>query len=207
MSVSELETIINKFNELTHKPSKFLSVQNDAKEDFKNLVKSLYDFTKSSEKSSKKSSECALPELIVQDFDEEQLWQQIELQNTECWDQLVWDVANCMSNKTALEFPVTAKEDSEPELSELDEENDLESENDISKEEINPKKSTKKLQKMNDFNKKPKGKPSIVDDQFFKLKDMEQFLLKEERNDGKPADAGSDSESIDLFEENRRRRL
>ncbi|KAI5639029.1 mpp10 protein domain-containing protein [Phthorimaea operculella] len=43
-------------------------------------------------------------------------------------------------------------------------------------------------------------KSSIVDDQFFKLKQMEQFLLKEEKGDGK-AEAGSDDESIDMFED------
>ncbi|KAJ2939421.1 hypothetical protein O0L34_g10851 [Tuta absoluta] len=192
MAAGVVENIIDKFDSFTRKPVKFLTVQVDAKDDIKNLVKSLYDFTKSEENDEKKEKKSALPELIVHDFDEEQIWQEIELQNTECWDHLVWDVANCISAKDALLFPVEVPEDKDEEIEEegADSDDAAMSEED-SETENQPKK--KKAQKQT-------FKSSIVDDQFFKLKQMEQFLLKEEKGDGK-ADVGSDDESIDMFDD------
>lgn len=55
------------------------SVQANITEETTNLLKQLYDTTKSVEK---KTDDDALPELIVKDFDEEQIWQELELQNS-----------------------------------------------------------------------------------------------------------------------------
>lgn len=194
MACPEVNEIIDKFNTLTQKPVKFLTVQEDLKEDIKNLVKSLYDYTKSQENSGKKEKKSTLPELIINDFDEEQIWQQIELQNSECWDQLVWDVANCMSSKDALQFPIETPAPVEIEVENVSmTSNDQELSGDEKYEETGIKKKVARKQK-------DKAKSSIVDDKFFKLQEMEKFLLKEEKNEGK---AGSDSEedSIDMFED------
>lgn len=224
MACPKLDAVIEKFNSSIEKPVKFLAVQNDVKDDIKSLVKSLYDFTKTQDKDVKRPKKGALPELIVQDLDEEQIWQEIELQNNECWDQLVWEVANCMTLKNDLIFPVntdkpteSAKdteedyEDIPPEQDEDLEGSDQEegeaeefasednpSDEEILEDEEEPEKPKKKILKPN-----MKVKPSIVDDQFFKLQEMEQFLLKEEKNDGsnkKKVSEDSDEESIDLFE-------
>ncbi|KOB77497.1 U3 small nucleolar ribonucleoprotein MPP10 [Operophtera brumata] len=233
MACPKLDDVIEKFNSFSEKPVKFLAVQNDVKDDIKSLVKSLYDFTKTQEKDVKKPKKGALPDLIVQDLDEEQIWQEIELQNNECWDQLVWEVANCMTLKNDLVFPVnsesspaeSAKQTEEdddddddaiapeqdenedfiaPDQDEHDDEDCEASEDNPSDEEILAdeeefKKPKKKIQKPNE-----KVKPSIVDDQFFKLQEMEQFLLKEEKSEGsnkKKVSEDSDEESIDLFED------
>ncbi|CAD0251014.1 unnamed protein product [Spodoptera exigua] len=205
MACPILEDIAAKFNGFTEKPVKFLAVQSDLKDDIKNLVKTIYDYTKTQETVDKKVKKAALPELIVQDFDEEQVWQQIELQNTECWDQLVWDVANCMSSKTNLEFPVTTSKEESDEKNSLDSDKLMSEDEEISESEksdqndeedeinVKPKKKTKTAPKS-------KGKSSIVDDQFFKLQEMEKFLLNEERNEGKKSrEDDSDEESIDMF--------
>ncbi|XP_048000485.1 U3 small nucleolar ribonucleoprotein protein MPP10 [Leguminivora glycinivorella] len=192
-----MEDILEKFNTVTEKPVKFLTVQKDVKDDITSLVKSLYDLTKSEEISDgKKRKGSALPKLIVKDFDEEQIWQQIDLQNTQSWDQLVWDVANSMSTKKDLTFPVKIKEEeNEPEEDEEDEETETKDQSEAEEEEMVVKPKPKKSQKSN-LNKKTKS--SIVDDKFFKLNEMEQFLLQEE----KEKKAASDSEdSIDLFED------
>lgn len=189
-----MEEIIDKFNVLTAKPVKYLAVQDEVKNDVKNLIKTLYDFTKSQDEGGKKKND-ALPHLLVDDFDEEQIWQQVELQNSQCWDQLVWEVANCVSNKTDLTFPVTiAKQMDTDELnSQLDN-------NTIPKKKSKLKANkTSKIKKQKEVKKPSKTKESIVDDDFFKLKDMEKFLLKEERDDGKKKD--SDEESIDFFDD------
>ncbi|KPI95233.1 U3 small nucleolar ribonucleoprotein MPP10 [Papilio xuthus] len=169
-----MEEMIDKFNVLTAKPVKYLSVQDDVKDDVKNLIKTLYDFTKSEEEGIKQNNK-ALPHLLVDDFDEEQIWQQVELQNSQCWDQLVWEVANCVSNKTDLTFPVAIAEKNKQNVS-------------MDTEELSSQPKSKvtrgsKAKKQKKVQKKSKTKESIVDDDFFKLKDMEKFLLKEERDD------------------------
>ncbi|KAM3957196.1 U3 small nucleolar ribonucleoprotein MPP10 [Aphomia sociella] len=203
MACTEVDSFIDKFNTFTQKPVNYLSVQDGLKEDIKNLVKSLYDYTKNEESKTKGKKNSALPNLIIQDFDEEQIWQQIELQNTECCDQLVWEVANIVSNKEQLTFPIEIKDNSKEELIQEETENEsMVYEEPSDNENDKPKiEKSKKVQKVN----KNKTKQSLVDDNFFKLKDMEKFLINEEKNDGfrsnKDRTADSDEESIDLFED------
>lgn len=205
MACATVEDIIDKFESFTHKPVNFLTVQSGIRDDVKNLVKSIYDYTKSEEKSDKKTKKSALPELIVQDFDEEQIWQQIELQNTECWDQLVWEVANCVSSKKDLNFPVTTTEPSNDESMEEEEgslpSGDEENEHSDDEELEKPSKKSKSAEKPNKSSGK-KLKTSIVDDKFFKLQEMEKFLIDEERKEGKNrGESDSDEESLPLFED------
>ncbi|XP_063630287.1 U3 small nucleolar ribonucleoprotein protein MPP10 [Cydia splendana] len=191
-----MEDILDKFNTFTEKPVKFLTVQKDVKDDITSLVKSLYDFTKSEEFSDgKKRKGSALPKLIVKDFDEEQIWQQIDLQNAQCWDQLVWDVANSISTKKDLSFPVKIKDEEDESRDEIMETKSQSEEEEIEERKEKPKTKNKKSQKSN-LNKKSKG--SIVDDKFFKLNEMEQFLLQEEKEKKAASDSG---DSIDLFED------
>lgn len=193
-----MEDIIDKFNTFTAKPVKFLTVQKDVKDDITSLVKTLYDYTKSEEQSHKKKNKsAALPKLIVKDFDEEQIWQQIELQNSECWDQLVWDVANSISAKD-LRFPVEIK-DSEAENEEEEEPEGTDEEIEEAEDEGSVKEKIEEKPKKKQNKPKTKIRSSVVDDQFFKLNEMEQFLLKEEKE--KKVHSDSDEESIDMFDE------
>lgn len=223
MACPSLDDVLQKFNSFTDKPVKFLAVQKDVKDEIKNLVKSLYDFTKTQDKDAKKrSKKGALPELIVQDLDEEQIWQELELQNNACWDDFVWEVANCMTLKNDLVFPVNTDSsttqvegdtDEDTIVHEQDDNNlqlDHEGENDYvaSDENLSDAEMPDDEEEAEKPRKKPmkptKLKPSVVDDQFFKLQEMEQFLLKEEKNEGtvkKKVNEDSDEESIDLFED------
>lgn len=202
-----MEDILEKFNSLTEKPVKFLTVQTHVKDDIKNLVKSLYDFTKSKEKVTKKVKKSALSELIIQDFDEEQIWQQIELQNSECWDQFVWEVANCISVKNDLAFPVEigkretdqSKNNNDESLDDFHNNDHFKDHGDNSSSEATIKKPVNRIKKDKTLGKN--SKVSIVDDKFFKLQEMEQFLLKEEKNEGKATKEDSDEDSIDMFED------
>ncbi|CAG4985192.1 unnamed protein product [Colias eurytheme] len=202
MESVQMEKIIQQFNDLTAKPVKYLAVQNEIKDDIKTLIKSVYDYTKKEETVNKKKKNSALKELIVDDFDEEQIWQQIELQNTECWDQLVWDVANCLSNKNDLTFPVQI---GEPVKEKPKKQRKNASEPIVSSEvenTVKPKNKKTDIKSVNPKqNKRSTKHSSIVDDQFFKLKDMEQFLINEEKMEEKGKKKDDDEESIDLFED------
>ncbi|XP_068624727.1 U3 small nucleolar ribonucleoprotein protein MPP10 [Battus philenor] len=200
MGTIEMEEVIDKFNLLTEKPAKYLAVQDEIKSDVKNLIKTLYDITKAEEEVVKGNND-VLPYLLVEDFDEEQIWQQVELQNSQCWDRLVWEVANCISNKNDLTFSVKiAEEDHKSVKDDEDgeEDEDLHQE-DLNEQEIQKSSIKSKTVKQTQGSKISKKKTSIVDDDFFKLKDMEKFLINEEKNEGKKID--SDEESIDMFDD------
>ncbi|CAH0731471.1 unnamed protein product, partial [Brenthis ino] len=200
MGSANMENIIDKFTTLTEKPVKYLEVQKNIKKDIQNLVKSLYDFTKSQEQSGKSKTNQALSEIIVKDFDEEQIWQQIELQNSQCWDHLVWEVANCISTRNNLKFPVKIVEDEMEVLNNEEEKEEAISENISAIDNFEEKSKTKIKNHENKPNSKIKT--SIVDDKFFKLQDMEKFLINEEKMEEKgKKDTEDDEGSIDMFED------
>lgn len=178
------------------------SEENPLIDQIKSSLKRSYDFAKSQEPPSKKCN--TLPELIVENFDLEQIWQQIELQNEEIVDKNIMQISKILTSKNLLfkeiqtvcsdeknEVIESVEEDSEVELHDISEDegtNDDIHEN-ISKSETNRKQ-----------------KASIVDDDFFKLEEMEQFLNKEEVTSSqdvkKISNNDSDSEvSVDLFKE------
>jgi U3 small nucleolar RNA-associated protein MPP10 len=75
--------------------------------DVREFLKELYDFTKCIETGLPSGD--ALPELIIQGFDEEQIWQELELQNVARTKGLLSDVASLAAHKALLKFPVPSK--------------------------------------------------------------------------------------------------
>lgn len=75
--------------------------------DVREFLKGLYDFTKCMEDGLPSGD--ALPELIIQGFDEEQIWQELELQNEGRSKGLLSDVASLVARKDLLKFPVRLK--------------------------------------------------------------------------------------------------
>ncbi|CAB3360859.1 Hypothetical predicted protein [Cloeon dipterum] len=180
-SIPFWQSIAEQLENLSSKPDKYLCTQPKIAAEIKTFTKKLYDSTKSSEKEAYPTSE-ALPELIIDSFDDEQIWQQIELQNQDAYDNLVKKVSRLMAKQLTAKV-LKEQEPSQPPESE-DELNGENEENEDSYETV--RKTTQNKKKL---------KPSIVDDKFFKLQDMEEFLLSQENEDV----AESDKESIDLF--------
>ncbi|GBP45720.1 U3 small nucleolar ribonucleoprotein protein MPP10 [Eumeta japonica] len=170
------------------------SVQSHIKDKIKDLIKDIYDHTKAEEDDKSKKKSKALPELIVDDFDEEQIWQEIELQNSAKWDQFLSDVSKCITVKKELSFPITY---SKKETSTMD----------LQMEEIVPVEYTLESQNKINENKSKKGKihtkpSSVVDDNFFKLDEMEKFLIKEDKRASETQNKlDSDEESLNMFED------
>ncbi|RZC42519.1 U3 small nucleolar ribonucleoprotein MPP10, partial [Asbolus verrucosus] len=166
----------------------------------KDKLKETYDFAKNDEIKALKSN--ALPELILENFDLEQIWQQIELQNDSLLTRSLATVSKLVVGKNNLLFKnldyENDKED-EDEILENDNEESPASEEDLSDVDSGDDRPTEVSTK--------KIKPSIVDDEFFKLGEMEQFLNAEEKKLNEP-DSGNDSddseteseENVDLFE-------
>jgi U3 small nucleolar RNA-associated protein MPP10 len=177
-----------------------LDFRGKCKVDLRALTKCIYDFTKEQEEHRKTN---ALPELITQDFDEEQIWQQVELQNENVLTPLFIGVSKVLTNKQ-LTIPVSSVEPEhklvETTNDELSQEDDDDISDDISDDILQDSEDENKL-KSNLRKRKIKQKTtksSIVDDKFFKLEELDEYLNKEERKEERN-NLESDDESVDLF--------
>jgi len=162
------------------------------------LTKNIYDFTKKQSWKSEKSyrNTNALPELVIEGFDEEQIWQQLELQNEGEIAHFLSDISTVLSENKKLVIPVSSKK---PEPIQIENDNlnqedqGMSDEKESEDENVEIKRNLKK--------RKHKKKSSIVDDKFFKLQELDEYLTKEERKEkqGELDNVESDDESVDLF--------
>ncbi|XP_033318422.1 U3 small nucleolar ribonucleoprotein protein MPP10 [Bombus bifarius] len=192
-----LNSILNTINNNTKKPEQFLSVQHDIAIDFKNSIKRLYDFTKQQSQTNTN----ALPELVTEGFDEEQIWQQLELQNESELDHLIGDVSKLLTKTKVFKIPIsTTKPISEPEQSNEEDLSDNE-EKMIEDETSEDEEKLQSILKQQTNVKKRKKKSSIVDDKFFKLEELDEYLTKEEKKEkeDEKSEEESNDESLDLF--------
>lgn len=214
-------------------PEQLLSVQEELASELSSLTKALFDFHKSEAVLGVGSP---LNELITEDFDEEQIWQQIELQNNAVLGHFKKAIVKTVKDRDLYILQVSEEEEEEEEESENanEEEDYQEGESEEQPEPISDhpdikgknhrvsdrKKSSAverfsdddsdmdfdidKLEQKNKkkISKKPLKQPaekSIVDDQFFKLSEMEAFLEAAEKEDGREKE--DDEEEVDYFED------
>ncbi|XP_018407771.1 PREDICTED: U3 small nucleolar ribonucleoprotein protein MPP10 [Nanorana parkeri] len=216
-------------------PEQLLSVQEGLACELSNLTKALYDFHRSE---AARGIGSPLNELFIENFDEEQIWQQLELQNSAVVSHFKKAISKTVKDKDLYILQVSEEEEEEEEEENAEEE---ETENANDEEEPEPipdnrdskgrngrlsdNKKAKKSKVIENFSddddsdidfdidelekrkkkitiKKPLRQPvekSIVDDQFFKLSEMEAFLEAAEKEDGK--DNEDDEEEVDYFED------
>lgn len=120
-----------------------------------------------------------LPELVFDQMDEEQIWQQLEIRNELVLNQLIKQTAQLTSIKVEnLGIELDEDHDEEKELShDEDDKNDDEDDENLDLMPI--------LEKSNKPTKSKQIKPkrtrrSVVDDKFFKLDEMKLFLEQED---------------------------
>nr|CAG4643346.1 EOG090X09DZ [Ilyocryptus agilis] len=202
--------ILKSFNNATSKPENFLSVDNDNCATFKSITKNLFDL-------GDPPTAGGLTELYTDGFDEEQIWQQLELRNEASFQALMKNVAKILSakkvtfHKTVIQND--AGDDEEKDEAEEGDDNSIasdlsfvvpsddENDSDFDDETGDLKFDEYDVLEEDDHKKPEKGKgpkykTTEVDDKFFKLREMEEFLQKEEA-DKKEAD----DEEIDFFED------
>lgn len=164
-------------------------------------------------------SENALPELLIKDFEIEQIWQQIELQNADFSRKSIVNISKVLLRKDQLVFSNILEHNdasnfnNESNANEEDQnssEKESESENEENMNDMEFKnsddcKENEIISQDNFGNKSSSFRNSIVDDEFFKLDEMESFLKAEENKLENPnknkhdSDSDSDEGSIDLF--------
>lgn len=210
-SESFINSILSIIEDNTSDPTLFFNVQDKAAKSFKRATKILYDFTK--KKTDNKAQ--SLPELIIDGFDEEQIWQQIELQNDHVIPTLIADISKLLSNKQLtqpLEFSDDLQSKKMSEGDENDDDDDDDDEAEMSDEEFDDKlnsaeeNSASESESANTKSKmrttKRKQEPSIVDDKFFKIQELNEYLNTEDRKESKSLSktkVTSDDEFVDLF--------
>ena len=190
----------------------YFRAQNEKAEKIKdNLLETIYRYSKSIDR--KKKSK-ALPKLITNGMDDESIWQQLELANEENFNLNIKNVSRFLAASTDKfklnlsdmqgsdqdsndEQESEAEDDSENEIPEEDqgnesinEEEDEEDQNDLDSDDDNdlrPSKAKKSFRK------------SIVDDQFFKLSEMEEFLQREDQREMNPDANERETLEVDMF--------
>ncbi|XP_001605032.1 U3 small nucleolar ribonucleoprotein protein MPP10 [Nasonia vitripennis] len=200
-----LDKIQQTIKDCTKKPEVYLSVQEQISQKVKNATKDLYDLA-FRRKSAKNLKSEALPELIVKGFDVEQIWQQLELENNEEFGRLsLGKISKTLASKKSWVLPLKVHQEqdvdqkeseaSEAESEQADEVLSEKSDNSSNKDDKTKPKTVKS---------KKRRRTTEVDDKFFKLDELDEYLQKEDKremSEKKKNDDSSDedNESIDLF--------
>uniref|UniRef100_A0A1Q3EZ54 U3 small nucleolar ribonucleoprotein protein MPP10 n=1 Tax=Culex tarsalis TaxID=7177 RepID=A0A1Q3EZ54_CULTA len=181
--------VLKKFREHTKNPEIFLTAQTARAEKIKSLLKTLYDHGQLVELGSvaKRRNASYLDELIVDEMDEEQIWQQLELKNEQLLGPDLPATSKLLSMGSKRLQLAFQSEDLEGE-EDGGEEDDQEVDDEASDEEVPVSKQNGEGKAAK---KGKKAKRSIVDDRFFRLDDMAKFLDEEDeremrRQSGKP---------------------
>uniref|UniRef100_A0A8D8R3L7 U3 small nucleolar ribonucleoprotein protein MPP10 n=1 Tax=Cacopsylla melanoneura TaxID=428564 RepID=A0A8D8R3L7_9HEMI len=231
---SVIDNICTKFEDITSKPVKFLTVQNGLTDSMKCTVKDIYDLTKTFEdtKDKPQKGNATLKKLIINKLDEEQIWQQIEIQNAFKNMEFLRQtsvILNANEKQSSITFPFKFQDEEDEEEEEVVEEEEEENEDDEEEREGEEKDNEYDDLEEDEDDKgdepsdhedlKPsKGnfravKPgSIVDDTFFKLDELDRYLEMEDKKEMKQnKQRGGDedeeeeaSELIDYFEDDDR---
>lgn len=202
-----------------------ISLQDDVAADFTSLTKTLYDLHKVEEPSNFKGS--PLDQLVVENFDEEQIWQELELQNSAVLKHFENAIHAASSDKTltlVVEEEKNAEENVEEEEVETDDdyfdddederpsrqakekapeaedeaEDYTDEDSDLDFDVDALEKREKQVKLALRTGHKTKVVPSEVDDKFFKLSEMESFLDDMDKREGK--EEGSEDD-IDYFQD------
>ena len=221
---SSLVSVLSDFESVFGQPESYLKPPAILQKNTLSAIKQIFDFCKKDELNCTRSlaSTCPLQELLVDNFDDEQIWQEIELQNTPLLRVLKQDVHSLKENvdhlsllsesskvvkgnrlqrsddvvsedadgfvKSASEsgtesdrinegFSPEENYDDQMVDGDGDDSDDEENEND------DDNNGSSKVKSSTNNNRKHKStkKKSQVDDNFFKLSDMLQFLDSEDR--------------------------
>ncbi|KAJ1180893.1 hypothetical protein NDU88_006104 [Pleurodeles waltl] len=221
-----LQSCLKSLKVASAQPERFLSVQDELASEFSLLTKHLYDFHKLEPTETTTGS--PLKELVIENFDEEQIWQQLELQNNAILGFFKKAVGQIVNDEDATllhstDEPATHSSDKDSGESD-EEESDLSSSDNLGQsEEIQKKKrihfnesgkdlnsdgdsdvdfNIDELEQKSKKNKKTRARPierSVVDDRFFKLAEMEAYLDDVEKGEIRKKE--TDADDIDYFED------
>ncbi|KAG0049128.1 hypothetical protein BGZ83_006024 [Gryganskiella cystojenkinii] len=110
------QQLLEDFNvQVLDKPEVFLTKSETTAEQAKSITKYLYDLGKSTESGSLKGQGSMLEELFVDGFDNDQIWEEIQMQNTPFLTFLKTELKNLKSAPEPEDKPVEEEEEDEEE--------------------------------------------------------------------------------------------
>ncbi|BFF93639.1 U3 small nucleolar ribonucleoprotein protein MPP10 [Drosophila madeirensis] len=198
--------IADNFEQLTKNPERFLKPQPEQISAIEQLIQQTYSVSISGDVENKKD---LLPELVLEQMDEEQIWQQLEMRNELVFPQLLEKTAKLMAMKEKhLGIELDDDEEDEQLAAESDEDEPAQeapdSDFDVSGSDAEdlPKKSKPKSVSQSKKSGK-RVRSSVVDDTFFKLDEMKEFLeqedAKEMRKQNSKNRVEEDADAIDYY--------
>lgn len=204
--------ITENFDELVKHAERFLKPQPDQVDAIHQLIQQTYGVCISSDVDNQKDF---LPELVLEQMDEEQIWQQLEIRNDIVLSQFLKQTAQLTAiREQNLGIELDDKDEDEEILSEEEREQESEAGEELTDEEhqskledsdgINERPSAKSNSNQTKSKRGKKGRNSVVDDTFFKLDEMKQFLEQEDAKEMRRHNSKNpmnDSEVIDHFAE------
>uniref|UniRef100_A0A2M4AFX8 U3 small nucleolar ribonucleoprotein protein MPP10 n=1 Tax=Anopheles triannulatus TaxID=58253 RepID=A0A2M4AFX8_9DIPT len=209
-----LRAFLKQFRRCTKRPELFLTTQKEIAEQVKSLVKGLYDYGTKNEFSDRNGTSAAiatsyLDELVTDQMDAEQIWQQLDLKNTCVVEQGLENISSILSkNEKALLLDFTTgtgdNDDQDDASDHESDQQDQENGEDGGQKVRKARKKSTKAKKSNG-EKKSKAKRSVVDDRFFRLDDMARFLDEEDERERRRQNGLAEKDSlmeIDYFDEN-----
>lgn len=99
-----IESVVTDFENTFDHPESYLKPPTSLHKDTLIAIKQIFDFCKKDELSGKRSlaSTCPLQELLVENFDDEQIWQEIELQNAPLLRGLKQEILDLKENAARI---------------------------------------------------------------------------------------------------------
>ncbi|EDV58272.1 U3 small nucleolar ribonucleoprotein protein MPP10 [Drosophila erecta] len=171
--------IAENFEQLTKNPERFLKPQPDQLEAIEQLIQQTYAVSISGDVANKKA---LLPELVLEQMDEEQIWQQLEMRNELVFQQLLEQTAQLTAMREQhLGIELDDGEEQEEEDEDIEAEDSGDEEQDEESEFSDEDGTQEKLKTTSPKDQRKKRvRNSVVDDTFFKLEEMNEFLEQED---------------------------
>uniref|UniRef100_A0A667H3F7 U3 small nucleolar ribonucleoprotein protein MPP10 n=1 Tax=Lynx canadensis TaxID=61383 RepID=A0A667H3F7_LYNCA len=129
-----LERCLKEVGKATGRPECFLTIQDELASKFTSLTKVLYDFNKTLENGRIHGS--PLKKLVIENFDDEQIWQQLELQNEPILQYFQDAVSKTIKDEDISLFPENEEQECEEDSSEVEADGQEALEQDLEEEEV-----------------------------------------------------------------------
>ncbi|XP_010968480.1 U3 small nucleolar ribonucleoprotein MPP10 [Camelus bactrianus] len=113
-----LERCLRDVGKATERPERFLTIQDELASNFTSLTKVLYDFNKILENDRKHGS--PLQKLMIRNFDDEQIWQQLELQNEPILQYFENAVSETIEDEDLSLLPESEEQECEDDVSAME---------------------------------------------------------------------------------------
>ncbi|GAB5572221.1 U3 small nucleolar ribonucleoprotein protein MPP10 isoform X1 [Prionailurus iriomotensis] len=129
-----LERCLKEVDKATGRPECFLTIQDELASKFTSLTKVLYDFNKTLENG--RIHRSPLKKLVIENFDDEQIWQQLELQNEPILQYFQDAVSKTIKDEDISLFPKNEEQECEEDGSEVEADGQEALEQDLEEEEV-----------------------------------------------------------------------